>query len=406
MDCPQRIVYFFDDDGAGRCTGDASDPGDQVSPSACVRDEASGKTPLVLGMRVSVDLRQPLAGEPHTGHNRWHPEIEPILTVAPGEVLTLETRDGSDGQLTQESTHDDVLRLDFGRSHPLTGPVYVEGAGPGDVLEIEILEYEWESSGVTPIIPGFGFLADLFPEPFLAKWALDGDVARSPEIPGVSIPAEAFAGVLGVAPSLELMREQLERERILEERGFPLADTDAPGAVPAFAAAGLRTIPPRENGGNLDIRHLVVGSRLFLPVHVSGALFSAGDLHFAQGDGEVCGSAIEIAGAVTVRFSVHQTPLPGPRLPSYEVPARTTPASFVTTGVSLADGGTAEWMDINVATRRSLLELIDHLSARYGLSREAAYVLTSVAADLRLSQVVDVPHPLVSAAIRLDIFDS
>ena len=270
----------------------------------------SGKTPLVLGMRVSVDVRQPLASEPHTGHNRWHPEIEPILTVAPGEVLTLETRDGADGQLTQESTHDDVLRLDFGRSHPLTGPVYVEGAGPGDVLEVEILDYEWGDSGVTPIIPGFGFLADLFPEPFLVKWALDRDVARSPEIPGVSIPAEAFAGVLGVAPSLELMREQLERERMLEERGFPVAETGASGAVPAFAAAGLRTIPPRENGGNLDIRHLVVGSRLFLPVHVSGALFSAGDLHFAQGDGEVCGSAIEIAGAVTVRFSVHQAPRP------------------------------------------------------------------------------------------------
>ena len=193
---------------------------------------------------------------------------------------------------------------------------------------------------------------------------------------------------------------------MLEERGFPVAETGASGAVPAFAAAGLRTIPPRENGGNLDIRHLVVGSRLFLPVHVPGALFSAGDLHFAQGDGEVCGSAIEIAGAVTLRFSLHQAPAPRSPLPSYEVPARTTPASFVTTGVSLDDGGTAEWMDINLAARRALLELIDHLSATHGLAREAAYVLTSVAADLRLSQVVDVPHPLVSAAIRLDIFDS
>jgi formamidase len=185
-----------------------------------------------------------------------------------------------------------------------------------------------------------------------------------------------------------------------------LAETGASGAVPAFAGAGLRTIPPRENGGNVDIRHLVVGSRLFLPVYVSGALFSAGDLHFAQGDGEVCGSAIEIAGAVTVRFSVHHTPTPTLLLPHYEVPARTTPASFVATGISLDDGGAAEWMDINVATRRALLALIDHLSARHGLSREAAYVLASVAADLRLSQVVDVPHPLVSAAIRLDIFDS
>jgi formamidase len=168
----------------------------------------------------------------------------------------------------------------------------------------------------------------------------------------------------------------------------------------------LRTIPPRENGGNVDIRHLVVGSRLFLPVYVSGALFSAGDLHFAQGDGEVCGSAIEIAGAVTVRFSVHHTPTPTLLHPHYEVPARTMPASFVTTGISLDDGGAAQWMDLNVASRRALLALIDHLSMRHGLSRESAYVLASVAADLRLSQVVDVPHPLVSAAIRLDIFDT
>ena len=321
-------------------------------------------------------------------------------------MLTLETRDGADGQLTPGSTHADVLRLEFGLSHPLTGPIYVEGAGPGDVLEVEILSYEWGDFGATPIIPGFGFLADLFPEPFLAKWLLTGDVARSPDIPGVSIPAEAFAGVLGVAPSLELMREQLKRERVLEERGFSMAETGASGAVPAFAATGLRTIPPRENGGNVDIRHLIAGSRLFLPVFVPGALFSVGDLHFAQGDGEVCGSAIEIAGAVTVRFSVHDKSFASSRFPSYEVPARSTPASYVTTGVSLADDGTAEWMDINVATRRALLELIDHLSARYGFSREAAYVLTSVAADLRLSQVVDAPHPLVSAAIRLDIFDS
>ncbi len=380
-------------------------PDDHLPPTI-VHQGVSVETPLACSMRVSVDAPQPLASEPHTGHNRWHPEIEPILRVAPGEMVTLETRDGADGQLTQESSHDDVLRLDFGRSHPLTGPVHVDGANPGDMLEVEIVAYEWGSSGVTPIVPGFGFLADLFPKPFLVKWTLDGNVARSPEIPGVSIPADAFAGVLGVAPSFELMREQRERERELEKRGFALADTGASGAIPAFAAAGLRTIPPRENGGNLDIRHLVVGSRLFLPVYVSGALFSVGDLHFAQGDGEVCGSAIEIAGAVTVRFSVHHAPTPTLLLPRYEVPARTTPPSFVTTGISLDDRGAAEWMDINVAARRALLELIDHLSARYDLSREAAYVLTSVAADLRLSQVVDVPYPLVSAAIRLDIFDS
>ncbi len=356
-------------------------------------------------MRITVDADRPLADEPGAGHNRWHPDIQPIAEVAPGQVVTLETREGADGQLTPASTSADVLRLELGRSHPLTGPVFVEGAQPGDVLEIEILSYEAAGFGTTAIYPGFGFLADLFPEPFLAKWSMADGVARSAEIPGVTMPAEIFAGVMGVAPSHELMEEQRRRERVLEESGFDVAPSEPEQAVPASAAAGLRTVPPRENGGNLDVRHLVAGSRLRLPVFVPGALFSAGDLHFAQGDGEVCGTGIEMPGAVTVRLLLIEQPVSRRRFPSYEVPARPTPPSFVTTGISLADDGTAGWMDIRLAARRALLELIDHLGAERGFSREAAYALTSLAGDLRLSQVVDVPYPLVSAAIRTDIFD-
>ena len=152
-------------------------------------------------MRVSVDIQRRLADEPGTGHNRWHPDIEPIVSVAQGEEITLETRDGGDGQLTRQSTHADVLRLDFGLSHPLTGPVFVEGARPGDLLQVDILDYEWGSFGTTPVVPGFGFLAEIFREPFLAKWEIAGDVATSTELPGVRIPAEVFAGVFGVAPS-------------------------------------------------------------------------------------------------------------------------------------------------------------------------------------------------------------
>ncbi len=357
-------------------------------------------------MRVSVDIHRRLADQPGTGHNRWHPDIEPIVSVGQGQEITLEMRDGGDGQFTRQSTQADVLRLDFGLSHPLTGPVFVEGARPGDVLQVDIVDYEWGSFGATPVVPVFGFLADLFPDPFLAKWEIAGDIATSAEVPGVRIPAEVFAGVLGVAPSPELMREQLRREKELKERGFSVAAGDASGAVPALASGGLRTIPPRENGGNIDIRHLVAGSRLFLPVFVPGALFSVGDLHFAQGDGEVCGAAIEIAGAVTVRFSVHDGSSSNLRFASYEAPSRLIQRTLVTTGISLTDGGAVEWMDVNVATRRALIELIDTVSERYGLSREAAYVLASVAADLRISQVVDVPHPLVSAALRLDVFDT
>src|SRR5262249_8544151 len=156
--------------------------------------------------------------------------------------------------------------------------------------------------------PGFGFLADLFDEPYLVVWDLADGSARTPALPGVAIPADPFAGVLGIAPS----RESIERARAREEdarvRGGLVADADPDDAWPLAAAAGLRPPPPRETGGNLDIRQLVAGSKLFLPVEVEGALFSAGDLHFAQGDGEVCGSAIEISGAVTVRFGLHNQP--------------------------------------------------------------------------------------------------
>jgi formamidase len=209
-----------------------------------------------------------------------------------------------------------------------------------------------------------------------------------------------------VAPSHELMAEQRRREQELAERGFAGAPPAPEHAVPPSAADGLRTIPPRETGGNLDVRQLVAGSRVWLPVLVPGALFSVGDLHFAQGDGEVCGTGIEIAGAVTVRFHVQRRPAWRPRFPAYTAPARPPRASFVTTGLSLDDDGTAEWMDVGLAARRALLELIDHLVATRGFHRAAAYALASVAADLRLSAVVDIPSALVSASIPLDIFET
>ena len=138
-------------------------------------------------------------------HNRWHPDLEPVASVAPGVEVTLEARDGIDGQLTRTSTHADVLGLDLGLGHPLTGPVYVESAEPGDLLEVELLAYEPADFGVTALIPGFGFLADLFADPYLVKWELAEGVARSHELPRVAIPAEVFAGVIGVAPSHELL---------------------------------------------------------------------------------------------------------------------------------------------------------------------------------------------------------
>ena len=241
-------------------------------------------------------------------HNRWHPDLEPIAAIAPGEEIRLETEEGLAAQLTRESTHADAGKLNLGLGHPLSGPVYVEGAEPGQTLEVEFVSYESAEFGVTAVIPGFGFLADLFTEPYVVKWDIADGIAWSEELPGVTVPDEMFAGVVGVAPSHERMEAFRTREEQLRDRGQPVADPLPEAAVPPEAAGGLRTIPPRELGGNMDVRQLVAGSRLWLPVDVPGALFSIGDLHFAQGDGEVCGTAIEIAGAVTVRFALHDGP--------------------------------------------------------------------------------------------------
>jgi formamidase len=334
-------------------------------------------------------------------HNRWHPDLEPVASVRPGDVVTLETRDGLDGQLTRKSTHADCGLLELGLGHPLTGPVFVEGAEPGDVLDVELLAYETPEFGVNGVIPGFGFLADVFTEPFLVRWELDGQVARSDELPGVAVPACVHAGVIGVAPSHALMEEQREREEQIRGRGGPVADPSPETAFPPLAAGGLRTIPPRENGGNLDIRRLVAGSTLHLPVQVPGALLSLGDVHFAQGDGEVCGTGIEIECAVTVRLGVRKAPPSAPRFPTYLTPAQPGRARFATTGIPEHDA-----MDLTAAARAALLAMIDWLEAEHGLSRPAAYCLCSACVDLHLSQVVDVPYPLVSALIPLDVFEA
>jgi len=332
-------------------------------------------------------------------HNRWHPDLEPIVEVAAGEEIRLETQEGLDGQLTRDSSHADAGRLDLGLGHPLTGPVYVKGARPGDLLEVELLAYETDDFGTTAVIPGFGYLADLFPDPYVVKWKIAGGVARAAELPGVAVPEDAFAGVIGVAPSRERLEAIRRREEALATLGQPVADSMPEAALPPEAADGLRTIPPREIGGNLDVRQLVAGSRLWLPVDVPGALFSIGDLHFAQGDGEVCGTAIEVAGAVTVRFGLSGSG-GRRRFPSFETPGRPARRSFATTGIPVDTG-----MDLNTAAREALLEMIDHLEQTYGFARPAAYALCSAAVDLRVSEVVDVPYPVVSALLPLDVFE-
>ena len=364
---------------------------------------------------IELDYSKRCGDEPEKGHNRWHPDIPPALEAEPGEEVMLQTRDALDGQLNPSSTADYIRdKLDRNVVHPLTGPVFVKGAEPGDLLEIQILNIEPGSFGFTTIISNFGFLADLYSEPFLVKWSIDGKFAESADLPNVRIPAAPFMGTIGVAPSYKLREEWCRREEQASKRGGIALPPEPNGAVPSWnpvASEGLRTMPPRENGGNMDIKQLTKGVRLLCPVFVDGALFSAGDGHFAQGDSECCGTAVEMSCTLSVRFQVRKGEAEKKRIrfPLFEsddywaAPEMAAPRRFIaTTGMPIADG-VNEAGNITLATRQALLNMIDLLMDR-GWSREQAYCICSVAVDFKVSQVVDLPNVLVSAFLPLDIF--
>jgi formamidase len=365
---------------------------------------------------IRVDYSRPLTAEPETGHNRWHPDIPPIVRCQPGDEVILETRDALDGPITADSTIEDLGKVDLGVVHPLTGPVYVEGAEPGDILVTEILEVAPPPFGFTVQLPGFGFLRDVFTDPYLVKWEIADGWATSDDIPGVRIPGAPFMGTIGLAPSRDLMGRITAREQDLLERGGFVLPPDAAGAVPsdpAIAGEALRTIPPRETAGNVDIKQLSAGARLLMPVWTEGALFSAGDAHFAQGDSETCGTAIEICSTLRVRFDLRkgQAEERGIRDlaferddyvvdPRFQAPQR----FFATTGISISRDGRNESEDLTLAARNALLNMIDHLGHEHGYTRQQAYAICSVAVDLKVSEVVDVPNFVVSAFLPLDIF--
>ena len=366
---------------------------------------------------IRIDRRLPLAAEPHTGHNRWHPDIAPAVRCEPGDEVVLETRDTFDGYFDAGSTSKDVESAPFGLVHPLTGPVAVAGAQPGDLLVAEILEVAPQPFGFTAQVPGFGFLRQDFPEPHLVRWELADGWATSVDLPGVRIAGAPFMGVIGVAPSRELLRTATDRETELAARqpDDPVLLADPDGAVPAdaaIAAEALRTIPPREHGGNVDIKQLTAGTRLLLPVFVEGALFSAGDAHFAQGDGESCGTAIEMAATLRVRLDLRpgQAAERGIRTLCYERddpgPGEAAPPGryFATTGMCVTRDGRNEFEDLTLAARNALDAMIGHLTHEYGFTRQQAYAICSVAVDLKISQAVDVPNVIVSAFLPLDIF--
>ncbi|HYT79379.1 MAG TPA: acetamidase/formamidase family protein [Actinomycetota bacterium] len=365
---------------------------------------------------IEVDLSRPLAEQPETGHNRWHPDIPPIVRCAPRDEVVLQTRDALDGQITADSTIEDVAAVNLNVVHPLTGPVSVEGAEPGDLLAVEIVDVAPPSFGFTVQIPGFGFLRDTFTDPHIVRWHIEGGWATSEDLPGVRIPGAPFMGTIGIAPVRELMRTIAAREQQLLDRGgvvLPPDPTDAIPSDPAIAAEALRTVPPRETAGNVDIKQLCAGTTLLIPVSAPGALFSAGDAHFAQGDCETCGTAIEITSTLTVRFDLRKGVAAerGIRDPQFERDGYVVSAEFAaprrffaTTGICVTKDGRNESEDLSLAAKNALLNMIDHLVAEYQYTPQQAYALCSVAVDLRVSEVVDVPNLVVSAFLPLDIF--
>jgi acetamidase/formamidase len=299
----------------------------------------------------------------HQHHFGWDNRLPPVVRIAPGDELEFDVVDASGGQISRASTSADIGRLDFSRVNPVNGPVFIDGAEPGDALELEILDFSPSDWGWTGIIPGFGLCADDFPAPYLHLSEYDSErVVFTPEI---QLPTRPFTGTIGVAP----------------------------------AEPGVHSVvPPRRVGGNMDLRDIIRGARLLLPVEVSGALFSVGDTHAAQGDGEVAGTAVESAMRVRLRFGLRKRA--GIRRPELEVPH--VPPSFaeraghhVTTGIA---------PDLMTAARDSVRDMIDHLGREYGLEPELAYCLCSVAVSLRISEIVDAPNWLVSAYLPKGIF--
>jgi formamidase len=364
---------------------------------------------------IEIDRSKRLKQEPHTGHNRWHPDVPPILEVEAGEEVVIETRDASDCQIKPEMTVADLTHMDAKVAHPLTGPVYIKGAQPGDLLEIEYVDIVPQTYGWTRNRPGSGFLRDLFLEPYLVHWNMRDGWATSPQLPGVRIPNASFMGTAGIAPSHAQLDAWTRREADLVGRGgmafLPDPEDAVPGTGPV-ATAGLRTIPPRENCGNVDAKQLTKGSRLLVPVNVPGALYSVGDGHYAQGDSECCITAIEMGATAVVRFRVHQGEaarynIRWPRFahPGYfAAPEWAAPRNFIATmGMPVRQDGTQEGEDVTLAARNALINMIELLQER-GWSREQAYVICSVAVDLRISNIVDLPNVTVSAFLPEDIF--
>ena len=382
-----------------------------------------------------VDLTKPMSEQELPGHNRWHPDIPAVISVNPGDVFRIECKDWTDGQINNDDDPSDVRDVDLTMVHVLSGPIHVNGAEPGDILVVDILDIgalrgdEWGFTGIFDRNNGGGFLTEHFPEAAKACWDLQGIYTSSRHIPGVRFAGITHPGLIGCAPSHELLATWNKRERALVEKGGPpwkpgippLATLPNPenavlGTLTGsdyerVAAEAARTVPPREHGGNCDIKNLSKGSRIYFPVYVEGAKLSMGDIHFSQGDGEIsfCG-AIEMSGYIDLHIDIIKggvekyamvNPIfkPGPVEPRYS-------EYLIFEGISVDEfSGEQYYLDAHVSYRRACLNAIEYLK-KFGFTGEQAYLLLSCApVEGRISGIVDIPNACCTLALPTEIFD-
>lgn len=385
-----------------------------------------------------LDSTKTFPEQEHVGHNRWHPDIPPVHTVQPGDSFRIDCREWFDGDIHNDDSADDIRDAPLNKVHALSGPFRIEGAKPGDLLIVDILDVGpipqeegplagqgWGYTGIFAKKNGGSFLTDQFPDAYKAVWDFKGQTATSRHIPGVSFTGIIHPGLMGTAPSQELLNTWNQREAALiatdPERVPPLALPPEPdhailgtltGAdFDRVASEGARTAPPRENGGNQDIKNLSKGTRVFYPVFVDGANFSVGDLHFSQGDGEItfCGG-IEMGGFIDIhvdiikdgmaKYGVSENAIfmPGNVEPNYS-------QWLAFSGTSVTLEGEQRYLDSQLAYQRACLHAIDYLTT-FGWSPEQAYLLLGAAPiEGRFSGVVDIPNACATVYLPTEIFD-
>ena len=378
---------------------------------------------------VKVDLK----ASPYDNdmiHNRWHPDIPMVAMVKPGDDFIVECVDWTGGQIKDNDDASDVRDVDLTKVHFLSGPIGVEGAEPGDLMVVDILDIGtlkdslWGFNGFFSKQNGGGFLTEHFPEAQKTSWDISGMPTHSRHVPGVNLGGLIHPGLIGCLPSRELLNEWNAREGALvatdPERVPPLAalpsgETAHMGrmtgeAAKAAGAEGARTVPPREHGGNFDIKDLSRGSRVFFPVYVPGGGLSMGDLHFSQGDGEItfCG-AIEMAGWIHIKDSLikdgvrkygSKNPIfrPSPITPNYK-------DYLIFEGISVDEAGGQHYLDVHIAYRQACLNAIEYLK-KFGYSGAQAYAILGTApCQGHISGVVDIPNACATLWLPTEIFD-